>query len=89
MPDEEGLDQHGERRRVAEGVERRPQHGDLEGPEEDRAEQRGIARAQVLERVAHAGRRRRGRLRELLHEPREPAAGAPRTARAGAAGRSG
>src|SRR3954470_23542493 len=40
--DEERLDQHRERRRVAEGAERGPQHGDLEAPEQDRAQERGV-----------------------------------------------
>src|SRR3954454_974525 len=47
-PDEEGLDQHGPRGGGAERAERRPQHEDLERPEEDRADEREVARADVL-----------------------------------------
>src|SRR5262249_3091409 len=54
--DEEALDQDRGRRGVGrERPERRPHDGDLERPEEDRAEQRRIARAKVPDRVSHAG----------------------------------
>src|SRR3954466_16211335 len=47
--DEERLDQHGQRRRVAEGLERGPQDGDLEGPEERGPKQRGVPAPQVVD----------------------------------------
>ena len=57
--DEVAHDDHGQRRRVAEGVKARPQDGDVEGPVGDRAEQRGIALAHVAHRLAHARPRTR------------------------------
>src|SRR3954454_967477 len=69
--DEEGLDQHGERRRVAEGLERGPQDSDLEGPEERRAEQGGVPALEVVDRVADAGARGRGERGQALRDPAE------------------
>ena len=54
---------------------------DLGRPEEHRAEQRGIARAQVHERIAHARRARGGDLaRAVQQRPERPAALRARTA---------
>ena len=86
--DEERLDEHRERRRVAERVEARPQHRDLEGPEQDRAGERGVRVAQVLERVAHPGRGRGGQVGEPLRPAGRAARGRARSPPRGAAGRS-
>ena len=79
MPTKKAWIKHRERRRVAERVERGPQHRDLERPERDRADQRGIARAQVVDRVVQAGGGRGRDRGQLLRDPadRARAAGEP------------
>ena len=69
---------------------RGPQHGDLEGPEHDRAEQRRVARAQTwCERVADARRRRGGQRARAAAASRPMRPLAPRDAsERGARGRS-
>src|SRR3954454_10830380 len=46
---------HGDRGRRTEGVERGPQHGDVEAPPRERAQQARLARARQAESAAHAG----------------------------------
>ena len=68
--DEVGHDEHRDRRRLAERVEARPQHGDVERPVDDRAEQRRVARADEVDRGAHAGRAEAGTVASRCGEPR-------------------
>ena len=79
LADEVGEHDDGERRRRAERVQHRPEHGGVERPPGERAEQADVAGAHQRDRVAHAAPRR----------GRAQAARAGRARAPGAARRSG
>ena len=88
MPHEERLDEHGERRRVAERLEAAHSTRDLERPEDDRAEQRGVAAGAGGIASRMPAEPRRAGCASRCGEPAEPPAAAARSPRGGAAGRS-